>query len=360
MYTFKEIKNVHFELSSRCQAKCPMCARNHHGGMPNPLLPESDIDLSLFKHIMSIEFLKQLESISMCGNFGDPIMHADLLAIIEYIATSNPNIRVDLHTNGSARTIEWWKLLAKTLPKNHLVHFGIDGLEDTHHLYRIGTSFKKIINNATAFISEGGLARWNFITFKHNQHQLEACKQMAKDLGFDSFHEKQTSRFIGEHHFDVLDKNGNVTHKLEEPTERKIVFLDRKTVENYKAVAKTAKITCEVEGTKSVYVDAQGFLWPCCFTGGVPYLYSAPGQLLVDFKDDSRATLKEVMDKIGSTDLRNRSIEDIVDSVEWQTLWNQAFDDNTVLVCARVCGKFPEPIVSQCRDQFLELDNFNE
>lgn len=360
MYTYKEIKAVHLELSSRCQAKCPMCARNHHGGMDNPLLPESDIDLKLFKHMMGVDFLKQLESISMCGNFGDPLLNPELLEIVSYITESNPDLHIDLHTNGSLRPIKWWKQLAKALPKKHIVHLGIDGLEDTHHLYRVSTSFTKIIDNAKAFIAEGGRARWNFITFKHNEHQMEACRQMAKDLGFESFHEKQTSRFIGDRHFDVLDKDGKVLYKLEEPTERKIVFLDRKTVENYKEVAKTAKITCEVEERKSIYVDAQGQLWPCCFTGGVPYLYSAPGQLLVNFKDDSRASLKAVMDKIGDTDLRNRSIEEIVDSVEWQTLWNQAFKDNSVLVCARVCGKFPEPIVSQCRDQFLDLDNFNE
>lgn len=360
MYTYKEIKNVHFEISSRCQAKCPMCARNHHGGLPNPLLPESDIDFELFKKIMPVEFIRQLESITMCGNFGDPIVHSELMDIVEYISTSSSYIRLDLHTNGSARTTKWWEKLASVLPKNHMVHFGIDGLEDTHHLYRVDTSFNKIIENAKAFITAGGIARWNFITFKHNQHQLETCRQMAKDLGFNSFHEKQTSRFIGEHHFDVLDKNGNVTHRLEEPTERKITFIDRKTVENYKEVAKTAKITCEVETRKSVYVDAKGILWPCCFTGGVPYLYSAPGQLLVDFKDDSRATLKAVMDKIGDTDLRNKTIEEIVDSTEWQTLWDQAFKDNSVLVCARVCGKFPEHVVSQCRDQFLDLENFDE
>ena len=360
MYTFKEIKNVHFEITSLCQAKCPMCARNHHGGLPNPLLKEASIDLELFKNIMYTEFVMQLDSVSFCGNFGDPILHKDLLDMVIYISSKNPDIRIDLHTNGSARTISWWEQLAKELPSNHIVHFGIDGLEDTHHLYRIDTDFKKIIENAKAFIAAGGKARWNFITFKHNQHQLEECRQLAKDLGFDSFHEKQTSRFIGDHHFDVLDKNGNITHRLEEPTERKIVFLDRKTVENYKEVAKTAKITCEVEENKSIYVDAQGVLWPCCFTGGVPYLYSAPDQLLVNFKDDSRATLKVVMDKIGDTNLRNRSMEEIVDSIEWQTLWNQAFNDNSVLVCARVCGKFPEAQVSQCRDQFLELDNFNE
>lgn len=363
MYKFNGLVSIHFELTSNCQASCPMCARNHHGGIENPILKVADIDLELFKHICPSYVLNQVQVLTMCGNFGDPIVNKDLLEIVRYISETNPDIKIDLHTNGSARSEKWWKDLAKAMPKKHLVQFGIDGLEDTHALYRVGTSFNKIIENAKAFINEGGLARWNFITFKHNEHQLEQCRQMAKDLGFEGFYEKQTSRFIGSPHFDVLDKNGNVTHKLELPTEQKIVFIDRKTVENYREVIKTATIDCEVERTNSVYVDALGYLWPCCFVGAVPYIHARPEQLVYNYQQDSYASLLAVLEKFGGIEqfnLRNRSIKEIVDSTEWQTIWDEVFKNNELMVCARVCGKFPEKIISQCRDQFLELENFNE
>ena len=51
MYKFKEIRSAHIELTSNCQASCPMCARNHHGGIENPLLKVTDISLELFKEI---------------------------------------------------------------------------------------------------------------------------------------------------------------------------------------------------------------------------------------------------------------------------------------------------------------------
>jgi MoaA/NifB/PqqE/SkfB family radical SAM enzyme len=213
-----------------------MCARNHHGGIDNPLLTVADIDLESFKQMCSPLMLQQLYTITICGNFGDPILNNDLIPIISYIRNSNNQIKLDIHTNGGARSVAWWTELAKAMPEKHLVQFGIDGLEDTHHLYRVGTNFNKIINNAKAYISAGGKARWNFITFKHNEHQLEECRQLAKDLKFDSFYEKQTSRFIGTPWFDVLDRNGNVTHTLEGPTEQKLIFIDRKTVENYKEI----------------------------------------------------------------------------------------------------------------------------
>lgn len=359
MYRFKDIRSVHIELTSLCQASCPMCARNHHGGLPNPLLIESSIDIDLYTRIFTKQFTNQLTHITLCGNFGDPILYKDLISVIDYTAKLNPSIKIDLHTNGSARSKQWWKELPTVLPKEHCVHFGIDGLADTHSLYRVGTDFDKIIENATAFIKAGGRARWNFITFKHNEHQLETCRELAQELGFESFHEKQTSRFLGERHLEVYDKEGNVTHRLEEPSERKIVFLEKETIKNYQKFVDTARIECAVEKDKSIYIDALGHLWPCCFTGAVPYSYSPNTHLVYDFKNKSRESLDIVLDKIGSIDLRYRTMEDIVDSEAWQTEWNKGFDsDKKLHVCARTCGKWDNPVTSQCWDQFLELDTF--
>jgi MoaA/NifB/PqqE/SkfB family radical SAM enzyme len=363
MYKFKDIEALHVELSSNCQASCPMCARNYHGGSVNPILPVKDIDLESFKQFVPTYFIQQLNTITMCGNFGDPLLNNDLIPIVEYIASNNPTIKIDIHTNGSLRSSKWWKNLAAALPSNHLVQFGIDGLEDTHALYRIGTDFNKIIANAKTFINAGGKARWNFITFKHNEHQLELARQMAKDLKFESFYEKQTSRFIGNPWFDVEDKLGNVTHRLEPPTEQKLIFVDKKTVENYKELIKASTIKCEVEETNSVYIDALGYLWPCCFVGGTPYIHTRPAQLVHNFQTDSKASLNKLLEKfsgIEQLNLRNRSVNEIVDSVEWQSQWDESFVGDKLHVCARTCGKFPEPVVSQCRDQFVDLDTFNE
>lgn len=361
MYKFKDIRSLHIELTSNCQASCPMCARNHHGGLENPLLEVTDIGLDKFKEICPKTILEQIEGITLCGNFGDPILHKDLIPIVQYLVESNPTTKIDIHTNGSARTTKWWAELATVMPKDHCLQFGIDGLADTHALYRIGTDFNKIIENASAFIKAGGKARWNFITFKHNEHQLEECRQLSKDLGFESFQEKQTSRFIANPWFDVLDQDGNVTHRLENPTEQKLIFIDRKTVENYKEIVKAAKIECEVEKTLQVYIDAQGYLWPCCFVGATPYIHTTSEQLVHNYQTDSRASFKKFVDEFGGKEqfnLQHRSMQEIVDSEEWQTKWDVVFKDNSMHVCARACGKFPEPTVSQCRDQFLDLEEF--
>jgi hypothetical protein len=78
---------------------------------------------------------------------------------------------------------------------------------------------------------------------------------------------------------------------------------------------------------------------------------------------ESTSSLNTAINNLGGINklnLRQYTIKDIVDSNEWQTVWNKGFEDNSILMCARVCGKFPEVEISQCRDQFLELDTFNE
>lgn len=360
MYKTSEIKELHIELTTNCQASCPMCSRNYHGGIENPNIKVQNIDLLTFKDSFSVEFIQQIETISLCGNFGDPILCKDLLEIVEYIKTSNNQIRLDIHTNGSARSTEWWERLAKVMPDNHLVHFAIDGLEDTHSLYRIGTDFNRIIDNAKTFINHNGKARWVFITFKHNEHQLSAAREMAKTLHFDSFHEKQSARFIGNPWFDVYDKDKNVTHRLENPSEQKIIFIDKKTVDNYKDLIPKATIECGVEKSKSLYVDAYMNIWPCCFVGAIPYLYSTPEQLIFNFNQENQLLFNDIVKRLPNNSLLTNSIESIVDSESWQTVWDDVFKNKSLLTCVRVCGKFDKPTLSQSRDQFLNLEEFNE
>ena len=33
------------------------------------------------------------------------------------------------------------------------------------------------------YIKAGGVARWEFLVFKHNQHQIEEARQLANELG---------------------------------------------------------------------------------------------------------------------------------------------------------------------------------
>ena len=101
-----------------------------------------------------------------------------------------------MNTNGSARTQDWWRDLAKTIGTDGYVIFSIDGLEDTNYLYRKNTVWEKIIDNAKAFIDAGGIAHWEYIVFEHNQHQIEEARRLSEQMGFQKFQVKTSSRFF--------------------------------------------------------------------------------------------------------------------------------------------------------------------
>lgn len=363
MFKFTELMQVHLEITSKCQASCPMCARNDHGGKENPNLLINELFLSDFILIFTPELLKQLSNLYFCGNFGDPILSKDLIKMIEYSVKTNQHIRMAIHTNGSARTKKWWKNLATALPTNHLVHFALDGLADTHHLYRTGTDFNKIIENAKEFINAGGKAEWTFLSFKHNEHQIEDAKQMAKELGFQSFNHKATNRFIHEPVFSVNDKNGAFLYNLEPPKENKIVYIDKQKIKNYKKYIESAEIHCKVLEDKSVYVDAQGHLYPCCFLGSAKYLYAPLNDITFNYHEDQKKTLEDFINFLGgweAINLKNRSIKAIIESPQWQGAWDIYWHSKKLTTCSRVCGTWEEKIISQYGDQFINLENFNE
>ena len=250
---------IHIELTTTCNASCPMCLRNLQGDRINPLLVNSDFKIEWLDNIDL-----PVEKLIACGNYGDPAAYTNLYEFLEkwYTKFDKP---VKLMTNGGLRTAEYWKQLAG-FGKNRLqVVFGIDGLEDTNHLYRRNVRWDKLMENTDAFINAGGNAIWKFIIFKHNQHQVDAAKKLATEMNFSAFEKIKTNRFAQEK-FSVLDKQGNEIYYLEEP-----IYDDTFTSKNPNRKSSNTPqekyIDCYAKKESSLYIAADGRVYPCCNTG---------------------------------------------------------------------------------------------
>ena len=257
MYNLDQIRIIHFEVTSKCQARCPMCPRRLQGGPMMPWVDLQEITLTQFKEWFSVPFIKQLDKFYMCGNLGDPIIAKDTVPIFNYIRSLNPNIHLQMHTNGSARDKKFWEDLAYL---DVIVVFGLDGLEDTHSKYRINTDFNKIIENAKTFINAGGEARWDMLVFQHNQHQTEECEKLAYELGFKEFQKKDSSRFKDGKYI-VLDDAGKPIDTLY-PTDRSVSFIEK--IEDAQSDT-TPPISCNAKNANDLYIGANGAVSPCCW-----------------------------------------------------------------------------------------------
>lgn len=287
MLRLEDVRMVQVELTTRCNARCPMCPRNYRGMDYNSGYPVTELSLSRFKQIFTPDFLRQLKPRSLYnhgiyfnGNLGDFGLARDAVEIVRYCV--DHGVHVNINTNGSMRTPDWWAKLA--LP-NVSVGFAIDGLEDTHALYRQDTDWHRVMQHAQAFITAGGRAIWRFVPFDHNRHQEEACRQMAQDLGFADFENIWDGRDTGI----AFTRNGEFSHwigKEQGPrdttpdinpmVQSHITWYDAKTVREERDRPEL-NLFCLHKQNLEIYVAADGSVYPCCYLGFYPKQMNHPG-----------------------------------------------------------------------------------
>lgn len=266
---------LHIELTDKCQAACPMCARNVNGGIDRDFVGQYDVSLNQFKEWFPKEWLATLTNFYACGNYGDPIIAKDCLEIFEYVRACNPTVRMAIHTNGSARSTQWWKDLAIAMGPYQEVCFGIDGFASSHVLYRRGTQFDKIIENAKAYISSGGYATIDSLVFEHNQYEKDEFEAAMLTIGFSKVNFKITSRFYDLTEFPVYDKTGNIEYTLKpvslEHLKPKKIIPIKEIATNIsiwtQRILPAATVKPRCVDNKEIYVDARGNVFPCCWVG---------------------------------------------------------------------------------------------
>lgn len=240
MLTSREIKVLHLEPTDVCQAACPLCARETDANFDKR--NRHQLSVEMLESLLPEGFVAGLDKMFMCGNYGDPAAGNHTIAIYEWFRTHNPDIVLGMNTNGGIGTTFWWHALAQILNQtNDYVVFSIDGLESTNGTYRVNVNWNKLMQNAEAFIAGGGSAHWDMLVYKHNEHQVDACEQLARDMGFRWFRAKVSKRPL--------------VKGLESP------------VYWHTLQQQARKISCHAVNEQSIYIDAQGRVSPCCWLG---------------------------------------------------------------------------------------------
>jgi len=353
MYKYEDIRSIHLEVTQNCQASCPMCDRNMNGKGVNPHINLDELTIEDCKKIFLPEFISQLDTMYMCGNLGDPIIARDTLEIFTYFRDHNPKMWLSMNTNAGAKNTIWWHALAKTIGSNGAVIFSVDGLKDTNHIYRQGVSWTNVERNIKAFIKAGGRARWDFLIFEHNQHQVEEAEALASKWGFEKFVAKKTGRFVTskvepKDKHQAVDRKGNETTELKKPDEKyQNAALKKQDVIINKygsmdAYYDAAPIICKVKKDNSLFITAEGLALPCCWTAGRMYKWW--------HKDPKVEQIWDFIPNKSVLDARNglAAVFDtgIFDAI--QNSWNKgSCADGKLKVCAMKCGAEFDPFSAQ-------------
>ena len=372
---------MHLELTSRCNLLCPMCGRTTGMDGDNVKLKKrDDLDLTDTDPKVIQQALEDMKPflpnhVFINGNYGDPIMYPYLLEVVKMCKDIGV-AQVTLSTNGSAQTEAWWIELASIMRKPDKVIFAIDGLEDTNHLYRVNSKWNIIMRNAKAFIANGGIARWDFIGFAHNEHQIDEARQLAEDMGFVKFRYKKSNRYVIPTHYEgeeveaietkkeltfvakqhVAKNKKKIESKTTEQKEKALATIlaePKKTKSNttnkvddvikkhkgFDNYVKMTDISCQTKRDKSIFIDYQGKVWPCCWQG---HYYSKIGHDMATPRriEDN----KNMWERYGEdfNDLSKHSLFDILKTpyfandlvASWETN-----SDERLWICGKTCGK---------------------
>ncbi|MAF79217.1 MAG: hypothetical protein CME63_06395 [Halobacteriovoraceae bacterium] len=359
MFKLENIKQIHLEITDRCNASCPQCARNILGGKENPHLSQTELSLEDIKKIMPPDIVRHIRRVFMCGNYGDPGVARDTLEVFQYLRETNPDMNLGMNTNGGMRTPAWWGELAKVIDGRGDIKFGIDGLQDTNHLYRRNVSFDRVMANIQSFIDNGGRAVWEYIVFAHNEHLVEKARELSQKMGFEKFTVKKTGRFFsntklkGKERQEVHNLQGEVEYYLEKPQNpdfqnsslQKEQSLVREfgSLENY---LNQTEVACKTSKEGSIYISSQGFVFPCCWTGNQLYLW---------YNRPRSSEIWKLLERSGGVELIDAKIHKLGDILEGeffsqvQKSWScSSLEAGKLKVCSKTCGQS----FNQFKDQY--------
>jgi MoaA/NifB/PqqE/SkfB family radical SAM enzyme len=331
---------IHWELTDRCNLKCPMCPRTDANNRCRPVQGIGKLQFSLndVKRRLPGSFLKKVKRIDFCGNFGEPCMARDFYEICEYLIATH-GIQVMVSTNGSIRGPQWWEKLGRVFADtDSWLEFHVDGLADTNHLYRIGADWARIMSNAEAFISAGAHTDWVYILFKHNQHQADAACELAGQMGFRNFVATGTSRFSKEGLFRFVHPDGTpgqlepATLSAKSSIKNTGVAASARIIDTHlRETGPTTTIRCKSSRQNRFYIDASGDVAPCC------WIFSRDARRPGDMLRSITAAGRSAQD----FNLHRRSIEEILQDPLFRETFPQLWQQNFLSTCSKKCGWQP-------------------
>lgn len=344
MQWHRKVSKLQFDVTSHCNARCGACVRNQQGGETEPELALKHFDMDLWKRLCTKDtkgwYIGQL---ALNGNWGDPMMHPDLVEMVKIWVDNHPETFIDIHTNGSMRNEKFWADLAKELRQyhSHQVNFAVDGLKDTHHLYRRKTDFDKIIENIKIFNEAGGSSRIITTVFEHNKHQITELRHLAETLKCEAY-------VIRRSHADEM--------KIEDKDESYTIKSSKDIKENeYKFESFYSKASDMINASQwirvqdlwndskylndtkcpwykdgEVQIDPFGTVWPCCHVSlfGINLSKHTLSQNVDDSIIERRtenSLFKYTLQEILSDSWFNQYLDKVVKKGKWE-------------VCRRTCG----------------------
>ena len=306
------VRSFNLEITNRCVLACPECARTGNPWVEQNL---SDLPVSLLEKIFPVSQRHRLQGmgINLCGAYGDCVYHRQFHDVIRHLKAAGLTLMVE--TNGSHRKIDWWQKTCDILDEDDVITFSVDGLEDTNHLYRVNARWSDI-EKAMRYCAGRVTVSWKFIVFRHNEHQIEQARALAKDIGVRDITFKKSARFRQQD--PLAPENGDFIGVVTR-NRRQIQRLREDGVSDDE-FDRQVSIRRKCLSGKDLAITALGYLYPCTSC-------------------ENSNTESWFYQNREHFDLRRHTIDEILGSSKWkelESLWGNA--SRAPSSCLAYCG----------------------
>lgn len=386
------IKSIDFELSSICNAGCPVCSRRRYGKFTE--FKQTYWTLEEVKRVLDTELLLEIKHFQICGNFGDGMGNPHIVDICKYIKSVNQNCEIHIATNGGIGTKEDYIELAKNKIN---ITFGIDGYGNKNELYRINAKWDKVYENLKAYneniLDKDTHSRIQFLLWDQTRDQILPMIDLVEEFQIKSINLKEPytqGKFTRGY-----DMKGVYTHsltfnsnKLTKKLDSKIWYLQelnelrellkekdlgmkpivvekdknllypnfpaskpylKKEIDIIRTSNSNKKQTCYslnyddpfnlTESLHSLYITYNGYLMPCCM---IPPEFSLKIKHSIDSETPEQVEiLNKVLDiGLDRFSLKDKSIMDVFKTgVLHKFVYNNLKNNSPLAFCEKTCSR---------------------
>lgn len=175
--------SLEIEPTTSCNLRCPQCP----SGLREFSRNTGMLDFPLYKKVID-EVHEDLVYLILYFQ-GEPFLNKKFLDFVRYAASKN------IYTATSSNAHYFTDEMAKATIESGLdrLIISIDGTtQETYGKYRIGGNLEKVMEGTRNLVKwKKKLGRttphiiWQFIAFRHNEHQIPEIKRLAREIGVD-------------------------------------------------------------------------------------------------------------------------------------------------------------------------------
>ncbi len=177
--------SVSIEPTTSCNLRCPQCP----SGLREFSRPTGMLQEDLFRNTID-QLAPTLTYLTLYFQ-GEPYLNPAFLDMVAY--ADSKKIYTATSTNCHHVTPDMAKRTVESGLDRLII--SVDGItQDIYKQYRIGGCLDKVMEGTRQLVewkrklkSKTPHLVWQFIVFKHNEHQIEAFKDLAKQVGVDEY-----------------------------------------------------------------------------------------------------------------------------------------------------------------------------